>query len=113
MPKGTYNLAGFCVVDAKPISTERLSKGSITCSKECAKIRRDAQRAQQDTRECRYCRKPSTPEDREAFARFRRLERTRPDILYPEQFEEWKKTVPDVTATPKAFAEHRAKQGNQ
>lgn len=108
MPKGTYGLPGFCVVDAQPISPERLSKGSVTCSKECAKIRRDAQRVQQDQKECRYCRKPSTPEQRQAFARFRVLERKRPDLLYPEAFEEWKKTAAQVT--PKAFAEYWAKR---
>jgi hypothetical protein len=81
MPKGTYGIGGFCVVDAKPIPKDRLSRGSVTCSRECYDARRKAQRAQQDSNECRYCRKVSTPADREAWAKWRRLEKKFPGFL--------------------------------
>jgi hypothetical protein len=100
MPKGTYGIGGFCVVDGKPIPQDRLSRGSVTCSKECYDIRRHAQRAQQDEKECRYCRKPSTPEDRDTYARFRRLERKFPGFvenITSEQFTQLKK---EWIATP-------------
>ena len=94
MAKGTYGIAGFCVVDAQPIPRERLTRGSVTCSKECAKIRREAQRAQQDEKECRYCRKPSTPHDRETYALFRRLQKKWPgfiELITTDQFNKLKK----------------------
>jgi hypothetical protein len=93
------------VVDGQPIPQDRLSKGSVTCSKECYEKRRKAQRAQQDEKECRYCRKPSSFEDREAFKRFRRLEARRPDLVYPEAFEQFKseREASGEDATPEAF----------
>jgi hypothetical protein len=102
MPKGTYRIPGFCVVCSRPIPSERLTRGGVTCSKECTKTRRDAQRAQQDEVECRQCRKPSTPEQRDAYRRFHKMETKRPDLLYPEQFEAW--TASGGEATPEAFA---------
>ena len=96
MPKATYGIAGYCVIDAKLIPQDRLLRGSVTCSKECYETRRAAQRARQEERECKYCRKPSTPADREVFAKFRRLEKKWPgliDNLTQEQFkrlqQEW------------------------
>jgi len=81
MPKGTYGIGGFCVVDAKPIPKDRLSRGSVTCSRECYDARRKAQRAQQDSNECRYCRKVSTPVEREQLRKWRQLEKKFPGFL--------------------------------
>lgn len=85
MARKTWNeVKNFCVVCTEPIDKQRVSRGAVTCTKECAKVRRDQQRALTDMKECRYCRRPSTPEEREAFKRFRQLEKRRPDLLYPE-----------------------------
>lgn len=100
MPKGTYGIGGFCVVDGRPIAQDRLSRGSVTCSKECYDLRRHAQRSQQDERECRYCRKPSTVEDREAFARFRRLEKKFPGFVENITAEQFARLKKEWIATP-------------
>ena len=96
-----------CVICTNEVPKERLIRGAITCTKEHAKLRRAQLFAMMDKKECRYCRRPSTPEEREAYKRFRTLERTRPDLLYPEAFEDWKAS--GGTPTAKAFAEQRKK----
>jgi hypothetical protein len=55
----------------KVIPPERKSD-AITCSKECTKKRKDFLRSKQDAKECRYCNKPSTPEDRVLFGRWKK-----------------------------------------
>jgi hypothetical protein len=111
MARPMYRIESYCVVDRQPIPSERIAKGSVTCSKECAAVRRKAQRTLQDERECRYCSRPSTPEERDAFRRFRRLEAKRPDLLYPQAFEDFTKQceVDGTDATPQAFAKVYAK----
>ena len=78
-----------CIVCTTLVPPDRRKYKAITCSDECAIKRKNSIRARQDLRECRYCRKPSTPEDRAAFSRFRKLEDKRPDLLYPQAFEAW------------------------
>jgi hypothetical protein len=106
------NMEGFCIVDAQPIPKARLLKGSVVCSDRCLKVRQRALRTVQDQRECRYCRHPSTPEEREAYKRFRALEKKRPDLLYPEAFAafraECEAQVGGIEPTPEAFARHFA-----
>lgn len=60
----------FCLMCTKVIPLDRLKKNGITCSKECAKARRDQLMALMDSGECKYCRKPSTPEQRAKFKQF-------------------------------------------
>lgn len=81
----------FCVVCGEEIiDKRRLAKGAVTCTREHSKLRKKQQQALMEQKECKYCRRPSTPEQRTAFKRFRDLERRRPDILYPEAWERWK-----------------------
>jgi hypothetical protein len=91
MARKTYDdIKTHCVICTQEIATDRVKRGAITCNKEHAKERKAQLQAMVDRKECRYCRHPSTPEQREAFKRFRKLEQRRPDILYPEVFEQWK-----------------------
>lgn len=106
MARQTFDkIESFCVVDKNLIPADRLKRGAVTCSKECSKIRSQQQMALVDQVECRYCRRPSTPEERQAYRRFRKLESLRPDLLYPDNFEAWKMLQRDGPITPEAFAE--------
>ena len=96
-----------CIICGDEVPKERVMRGAITCSKEHAKIRRGQLLAITDKKECRYCRRPSTPEEREAYRRFRLLERKQPHLIYPEAFEQWK--LDSGMTAPEAFAESRKK----
>ena len=73
----------FCVVCKTVLSGTR----TVTCSKECAEIRKRIQRKKTvDDKECRFCHKASTPNARKAFSRFRRWERDNPALAYPSQW---------------------------
>lgn len=85
MARKTYDdVKTLCIVCGDGVPKDRIMRGAITCSKEHAKLRRAQLQAITDKKECRYCRRPSTPEEREAYKRFRTLERKRPEMLYPE-----------------------------
>jgi predicted nucleic acid-binding Zn ribbon protein len=105
MARNTYqDVLTHCVVCTQPVPEDRATRGGVTCSAACLAVRKAVQRAQRDAKECRYCRKPSTLAARAAFRRFRHLEETRPDILYPKQFAEWKATLtPDVAPSAEGF----------
>jgi len=77
-----------CVICTAAIPPHREERGSNTCSDACARKRRLQQRAREDARACRYCKKPTTLEERSAFARFRAMELISPDLLYPKSFEQ-------------------------
>lgn len=113
MARQTYDdVSMHCIVCTKEIDDERALRNNITCSDECLAVRRSVQRAKRDALECRYCKKPSTPEQRAAFMRFRRIENKRPDLLYPAEYETWTATLPEgEEATPQAFAYYREEQG--
>lgn len=113
MARKTYEeVKTHCVVCTKEVPEDRATRGGVTCSPECLSIRKAAQRADRDAKECRYCRKPSTLEARAAFNRFRRLEAKRPDILYPDEFKAWSAAVtPDVAPSAEAFAAHLIELG--
>jgi len=86
MPKETLTfeqVKNFCVIDQLPIPIERVKRHATTCSKECAKKLRKQRMMLMEQTECKYCRRPSTPEEREAFRRFRKLEASHPDAVYP------------------------------
>lgn len=90
MARKTYDdVKTLCIICGDEIPKDRIMRGAITCSKEHAKLRRAQLAAIVDKKECRYCRRPSTPEERTAYSRFRMLERKRPDLLYPEAYEQW------------------------
>ncbi len=106
MARKTYDdIKTLCIICGQQIPKDRLMRGAITCSQEHAKLRRAQLQAIVDKKECRYCRRPSTPEEREAYKRFRTLERKRPDLLYPDLFEVWRETADDPSI--EAFAESR------
>ena len=71
------SLEMFCVVDKNPIPHSRVKLGSITCSTECAKKRRRQQMKLMEQTECKYCRRPSTPEERTRYKRWRAAEALR------------------------------------
>lgn len=62
----------YCIVDREQIPEDRAVRKSNTCSKECAKKLKAIRREHTDARRCRHCNKPSTPEERRAFAAFLR-----------------------------------------
>lgn len=75
MARKTYDdVKTLCIICGSEIPTERIMRGAITCGKEHAKLRRAQLQAITDKKECRYCRRPSTPEEREAYKRFRKFE---------------------------------------
>lgn len=78
------NRKQFCVVCTCELGPERIKFRSVTCGDECQAIRQRLLRKRVDDRECRFCHKPSTPSSRRAFNRFRRWERTQPDLAYPD-----------------------------
>lgn len=103
MARKTYDdVKTLCIVCGNAVPTDRIARGGITCSKEHAKLRRAQLQAITDKKECRYCRRPSTPEERVAYARFRTMEKKWPHIIYIEAFDNWKRTVSDPN--PEAFA---------
>jgi hypothetical protein len=108
MARAIHREPAHCIICTKDIPQDRNIKGSVTCSAECAEKRRKAQRTLQDDRECRYCSRPASREEREAYKRFRALERKRPDLLYPEGWAQFKAEceaqVGGIEPTPQAFA---------
>lgn len=104
MARNMYeDVAVHCIVCGTIVPEVRLAQGAITCTKEHGTVRANMLRARKDARECRYCRKPSTPEERAAFQRFRKFEAKRPDLVYPAEFEAWKADL-DAQANPENAA---------
>ena len=62
-----------CVVCTKPIP-DKARRDVVTCSKECVKIRRKVMIAMLDAVRCKYCQRPSTPEERARYRRWRLAE---------------------------------------
>lgn len=67
-------LPTYCIVDRKLIPPERAAKRSVTCGGECAGTLRKIRRGLTDKRRCRICAKPSTPDERRAFKRWRKAD---------------------------------------
>jgi len=82
-----------CVVCTNPIPPER-KWDSVTCSKECTKIRKDFGRSRKDQVQCRYCLRPSTPEERAQFQAWRRAQK--------KLAKETGDAVPEVQEEPQA-----------
>jgi tRNA(Ile)-lysidine synthase TilS/MesJ len=68
------NVPRFCVMCQTPIPPERKAD-SVTCSKDCSVKRKNYFRSRIDQKECRYCQRPSTPEERARYLRWRRAEK--------------------------------------
>lgn len=62
----------FCLICKSNIAEDRMLKRSVVCSDECAKARKRMLSALRDRRKCLICGKPSTPEERLQFQRWRR-----------------------------------------
>ena len=76
MARTTYDdVKIHCILCTKEVPADRLKFKAITCSKECADLRKKMIRVRPLAGECLYCHKPSTPEDRAAFQRFRKWEK--------------------------------------
>jgi hypothetical protein len=63
-----------CVMCTNIIGPDRPHK-SVTCSKACAIERKKYLRSHADLVSCRYCQRPSTPEERLSYQRWRRWEK--------------------------------------
>jgi methionyl-tRNA synthetase len=68
----------YCMWDGNRIPEERIKKRQNTCSKECKRALRGFYRKQAEEKQCRHCGKPSTPEERALFLRWRK---TQPDYV--------------------------------
>lgn len=66
-----------CVQCGKEIPADR-PRMSITCSNECRDGRKNYRRSKMDSRQCRYCLRPSTPEERLRYHRWRKWEEKNP-----------------------------------
>lgn len=91
-----------CVVCGDTILPTRTRYGAITCSDEHRKLRKRIIRARAEVKRCRQCARPSTPIERAAYRRFRKLELMRPDVLYPAPYKAW--LGQHEGGTPEAFA---------
>lgn len=60
-----------CMIDAKLIPMERILRRSGTCCKECQGKLRKIRLAIINSRKCLRCFKPSTPEERLLYKRFK------------------------------------------
>lgn len=62
----------FCIVCGGEMPFERTARGGSTCSKEHADILNAEKRRIRDSTHCRACSRPSTPEERQLYAAWRR-----------------------------------------
>jgi len=90
----------FCIMCKKTIPEDR-KKDAVTCSKECSTARKNYLRSRQDATQCRYCNKPSTPEERARFHKWRKTEMGPKNDIEAEEFYAWR--------TAKAAKEQRTK----
>ena len=88
MPRTDATTTLSCVMCKKDIPGDR-PRSSVTCSKECSIARKNFHRSREDKRACRYCQKPSTPEERLRYQRWRRWEKKHPELV-----EEWTPSTP-------------------
>lgn len=72
----------FCILCKAPIPLERLVRRAVTCTKDHARLLRRLRDKLSNSQGCTHCRRPCTPEDRAAWAAFR-------------------KTLPDYSPKPK------------
>ena len=72
MRSDLHDLPMHCVVCQKVIPEDRDKRKATTCSPECLTIRKQALRNRMDLKRCRYCLRPSTPQDRAQFNRWRK-----------------------------------------
>jgi hypothetical protein len=70
----------------------------VTCSDECSRARIAFRRNHERKRECRYCFKPSSPEERSRYQRWRRWEAKNPP--------------PDSELSPEELAERQRRLAN-
>lgn len=102
----------LCVVCTKPLDETRTRYGSITCCSEHGKLRKESLRGRFDQHFCRNCCRPSTPIERGAYRRFRKIELMRPDLLYPAAFKQWQQDGGDLTSFATALEENFQKNGD-
>lgn len=84
-----FDVTTHCVHCTTLVPPERLKFKAITCSEECARLRKLSMRTRQDSRECRFCRKPTTPAEKASYQRFRKWEAANPQLAYPAQYKRW------------------------
>lgn len=62
----------YCVIDGNEIDDEKVKRKAVTCSHECKLLLKAFRRKQRSEIICSACRRPSTPEERQEFKRWRR-----------------------------------------
>jgi hypothetical protein len=83
----------YCVIDRVEISEDRERRRAVTCSDECKKKLNAQRRHIHEGKMCVFCKKPSTPEERVLYARWRR-----------ETFPQAKKGRPSKSANATSIA---------
>ena len=78
MRQNLSNATVFCVVCGKEVPADRVKMRAISCTKECATVRRNYLRSRVDQVKCRYCMQPASPEEVGRFRRWRKWEREHP-----------------------------------
>lgn len=64
----------FCVMCQREIPHER-RRDAVTCGKECQRGRMNYIRSRHDQEFCRYCSKPSTPEQRQSYMLWKKMDK--------------------------------------
>lgn len=82
-----FGIQPKCVIDSVIIPPDRLRFKSVTCSKECGDTYAKIHQKKRDDKGCKYCHRPSSPNARRAFRRFRKWERENPELARPVEWE--------------------------
>lgn len=99
-----------CVIDQVEIPEERERRKAVTCSDECHKKLLEHRRKRKDTKICRQCYRPSTPEERTLYQRWRREtepapKKGRPLAIDPEVLAATEDYVQKMVATMSQIGE--------
>lgn len=112
----------FCMMCPTPLTEDQRKKGQLTCCDEHKTAYYASKRRRADQKKCRTCgRRKLSPARRLALRRFDKLERQRPDLIYPAEFATWqedqlvfaqanKDTKKKFETTPQAFAKYWSKK---
>lgn len=93
----------FCVVCTTKIPDDREKRRAVTCSDICKKTLADRRRHRNEGKVCVFCKRPSTPEERVLFARWRREAFPQPKKGRPSK-------KPDADATSITTSEAESKE---
>jgi hypothetical protein len=78
-----FGIKPCCVLCRSEIPADRLRFKAVTCSKVCGARYMRWQQKKRDDKACKFCHRPSTPNARRAFSRFRVWEKENPEASHP------------------------------